>query len=296
MAMTQLVVDPDAGLASDEDAAFALCKQVVHRHYENFSVVSLFVPKPLRPHFWAVYAFCRGVDDLGDEYPGDRLAALAAWERQLRACYGGRPTHFVFQALQRTITQFSLPIEPFLDLLEANRRDQQQQPCQTWEDLMEYCRYSANPVGRLVLALFGFTDSLRQRLSDKTCSALQVANHLQDLGRDAPQGRIYLPLRDLAACGGSESDLRAGRGSEPLRRCVQMQAERASQMFVEGAALEAMVSPRLRLQLRMYRFGGQAILRALARQEYDPMLKRPTVSGLGKVSIAVRTLFALPQA
>ncbi|MCL6631217.1 MAG: squalene synthase HpnC [Alicyclobacillus herbarius] len=289
--MTQLVVDPDAGRAPDVDTAFSLCRRVVEHHYENFSVVSLFVPARLRPHFCAVYAFCRGVDDLGDEYPGDRLAALYEWERQLRLCYEGRPTHYVFQALQASIEQFALPIEPFLDLIEANRLDQKRLQYQTWEELMEYCRYSANPVGRLVLALFGFTDSVRQELSDQTCTALQVANHLQDLGRDVKKGRIYLPLADMAEFGTEVRDLEANRASEPLRRCIQRQVERTWVMFQTGARLEAMVPYRLRLQLRMYRLGGQAVLHALARQGYDPLSRRPTVSGSQKLSIAMRVFW-----
>jgi squalene synthase HpnC len=286
-----VAVDLEAGPAPDLDDAYRRCAEVVRGRYENFSVVSVFIPKSLRPHFCAIYAFCRGVDDLGDEYAGDRLAALDEWERQLRACYGGAPSHFVFQALQATIRHFQLPDEPFLQLIEANRLDQRKHQYATWDELLAYCHLSANPVGRLVLALFGFRDEERQRLSDQICTGLQVANHLQDLGRDVKRGRLYLPEADLVRFGASPSEVKAQRATDGVRACIRYEAERARRMFADGARLEDLVPYRLRLQLRLYRYGGEAILNALSAQDYDPFDRRPVVSTSAKLGIAVRALW-----
>ncbi|MBX5436626.1 MAG: squalene synthase HpnC [Alicyclobacillaceae bacterium] len=278
--------------------AYRRCAQVAG-HYENFSVVSRFVPRDLRPHFCALYAYCRGVDDVGDEWDGDRLQALDEWERQLRLCYTGEPEELVFLALQDTIRRFDLPIEPFLRLIEANRRDQRVNRYATWEDLRDYCRCSADPVGRLVLALFGYQDEERQRLSDDICTALQLANFLQDVGRDLEMGRVYLPESDLARFGTSieelQHDHRRGRMNPRLRRCIEFECERAEALFRSGSRLEGMVPLRLSLQLRLYRLGGEAVLRALRRQQFDPFVRRPTVGPAAKAWLACRALLATAE-
>lgn len=271
-------------------ADFEVCRTLTLSHYENFSVVSQFVPREIRPHFCSIYAFCRGVDDLGDELEGDRLAALDAFEEELRRCYGGVPQTSAFRALQWTIQQFQLPDEPFLRLIEVNRRDQTQKTYATWDDLRDYCRYSADPVGRLVLGLFGYHDEERIALSDYTCTALQIANHLQDIHRDAQVGRIYIPEEDLHRFGASFDDIWNARMTEGLRACLQFEVDRTAEWFVKGAKLERMVPRRFAMQLRLYRLGGQAILRALRIQNYDPFVRRPVVSNGQKLWIAVRTL------
>lgn len=271
---------------------FAKCQAIAAEHYENFSVVSLFIPRDKRPHFASIYAFCRGVDDIGDEYDGDRLAALDSWEEELRRCYEAVPTKPSFRALQHTIEQYVLPMEPFLRLIEANRRDQTQKIYRTFEDLCDYCRYSANPVGHLVLGLFGYQDETRKALSDYTCTALQIANHLQDLSRDVPNDRFYLPESDLGQFGSSLDEVRQLTLTDGMRSCIQLEVERTEAWFLQGAKLESMVPRRLSMQLKLYRLGGQAILSALKRQQYDSFSLRPTVSGRQKLWIAWQTMLS----
>ena len=192
--------------------AYAHCRRIALGHYENFPVVSWLLPRELRPHIFALYAYCRGVDDLGDEAEGDRLALLDEWEAELRRCYDGSPSDVRFVALADTIRRFDIPPEPFLRLIEANRRDQRVNRYQTFDELLDYCSYSANPVGRLVLYVFGYRDEERARLADNTCTALQLANFWQDVRRDLKMGRVYIPLEDMARFGYSEADLVARPG------------------------------------------------------------------------------------
>lgn len=194
----------------------------------------MFIPRALRPHFAAIYAYCRGVDDIGDEFEGDRLKALDEWAHQLTLCYTGTPETPEFRALQHTIRQFDLPRQPFDDLIEANRRDQHQSTYDTWEDLLDYCRYSANPVGRMVLGLFGYQDEYRQTLSDCTCTALQIANHLQDISRDVVRGRYYVPIEDLERFGSSLAEYRTGVITEAIRACIRHEVERTWELFRRG--------------------------------------------------------------
>jgi squalene synthase HpnC len=282
-----------SGLPAELRAAYARCAAITRSHYENFQVVSWFVPRRLRPGFWAVYAFCRGVDDLGDEYPGDREAALDAWEAELRRCWGGRPTRPEFLALQDAIRRYELPAEPFFRLVEANRRDQRVHRYATFAELRAYTACSADPVGRLVLALWGIRDPGLARLSDETCTALQLTNFWQDMARDAAQGRLYVPLEDLARFGLTEDEVLGGRPDrERLAALLAFEGERTRTLFRRGAALEARVPPRLALQLRLYRLGGTAVLDALERQGWDPFARRPTVGGRQKLVIALRALRA----
>lgn len=274
-------------------ADFDACEMLASQHYENFSVISMFIPRDRRPHFASIYAFCRKVDDLGDEYDGDRLAALDAFEVELRRCYESRPETSSFRALQVTIEMCHLPIDPFLRLIEANRRDQTRSVYETFDDLRDYCRYSADPVGQLVLGLFGYQDELRISLSDYTCTALQIANHLQDISRDVPNGRFYLPVADLQRFGATLDDIRELRVTDGVRRCIEFEVQRASEWFAKGAELESMVPRRLAMQLRLYRLGGQAILTALKKQQYDALSLRPTVSRGQKWAIGLQTMLGI---
>ena len=240
---------------------------------------------------YAIYAYCRGVDDLGDEAEGDRLALLDEWEADLRRCYdGGAPRDIRFVALQRTIRRFDIPIEPFLRLIEANRRDQTVARYRTFDDLLGYCTYSANPVGHLVLYVFGYRDAERQRLSDATCTALQLANFWQDVSRDLEMGRIYLPQEDIERFGCSEGDLLARRTTPEFRRLMAFEVDRARDYFQEGLALVPRVAGRLRLDLRLFTLGGLAVLDEIERMNYDVLRRRPRVSKAKKLWLAARGL------
>jgi squalene synthase HpnC len=269
--------------------AFAYCRAYA-RHYENFSVVSWFVPRHLRPHFYALYSFCRFTDDLGDEAAGDRLALLSAWEEGLRACYEGRYHHPIFVALGETVQAFDIPIDPFLRLIEANRLDQTAHRFPTFDDLLYYCQRSANPVGRLVLYVMGYRDAERQALSDHICTALQLANFWQDVDRDLAQGRIYIPLEDMARFGYSEEELRCRMVNDAFRRLIAFEVERARRLFEEGRRLEALVERRLACQLSLFRRGGLHVLDAIERQGFDVFRRRPTVSRLTKAGLALSAL------
>src|SRR6478672_6408763 len=198
---------------------------------ENFPVASLLFPRALRPHLRAIYGFARLVDMLGDEVPGDRLAALDELEGQLDACYGGEPTWDVMRELQPTIRARSLPREPFLRLIEANRMDQRISSYETWLDLKGYCVHSADPVGRLVLG--GSDDGEVVALSDDVCTGLQLVNFLQDVPRDLALGRVYLPAEDRRRFGVEELD----RPSPELRRLLEFEAERARALLSSGEEL-----------------------------------------------------------
>jgi squalene synthase HpnC len=209
--------------------AQAYCRRLARTHYENFSVATWFLPERLRQHFFNVYAYCRISDDLGDE-AGDAetsLQLLDEWEAELDACYGGEPRHPVFVALAETVQACAIPKQPFADLLKAFRQDQRITRYARFEDVIGYCRYSANPVGHLVLYLCGYRDAERQRLSDFTCSALQLANFWQDVSADYAKGRIYLPLEDLERFGVSEEDIAQPRNTPAFCEMMQFEVARA---------------------------------------------------------------------
>lgn len=276
------------------EEAFAYCRRLAVGHYENFTVVSWLLPRHLRPHMYALYAYCRGVDDLGDEAAGHRLALLDEWEAELRACYQGTPRHPTFIALRETIRTFHIPPEPFLRLVEANRRDQRVSRYFTFGELLEYCSYSANPVGHLVLYLFGYRDVERQRLADATCTGLQLANFWQDVSVDLEKGRIYIPLEDMARFGYSEGDLLARRSDARFRRLMAYEVKRAREFLFRGLGLLPLVRGRLRLDLRLFTLGGLAILDAIQRAGFDVLGRRPRLSRARKAWLALRGLLPLP--
>src|SRR6195256_5455050 len=203
------------GTAPSEAEAREYCRRLARSHYENFSVASWFLPKRLRQQFFNVYSYCRISDGLGHEV-GDGAASLqllGEWEAELNACYDGYPRHPVFVALAETVREFEIPKHEFADLLTAFRQDQHIPRYQTFNDLLAYCRYSANPVGHLVLYLCGYKDPQRQQLSDFTCTALQLANFWQDVTVDYAKGRVYLPLEDLRRFGVTEEDIAHSRNT-----------------------------------------------------------------------------------
>lgn len=274
--------------------AYAYCQRLATSHYENFTVASWLLPRALRPHVHAVYAYCRGVDDLGDEAEGDRLTLLDDWEAELRRCFDGDAQQPAFVALQETIRRFDIPPEPFLRLIEANRMDQRVNRYRTFTDLQAYCQNSANPVGHLVLYLFGYRDEERQRLSDATCTALQLTNFWQDVRRDLGKGRIYIPLEEMERFHYSEEDLLAARFDGRLRDLMAFQVRRTRELFRSGLELIPRVRGRLRLDLRLFSLGGLAVLDAIEDIGYDVLNRRPKLSRARKALLALRGLLPLP--
>lgn len=274
--------------------AYAYCQRLATSHYENFTVASWLLPRALRPHVHAVYAYCRGVDDLGDEAEGDRLTLLDDWEAELRRCFDGDAQQPAFVALQETIRRFDIPPEPFLRLIEANRMDQRVNRYRTFTDLQAYCQNSANPVGHLVLYLFGYRDEERQRLSDSTCTALQLTNFWQDVRRDLGKGRIYIPLEEMERFHYSEEDLLAARFDGRLRDLMAFQVRRTRELFRSGLELIPRVRGRLRLDLRLFSLGGLAVLDAIEDTGYDVLNRRPKLSRARKALLALRGLLPLP--
>jgi squalene synthase HpnC len=268
------------------------CRSLAESHYENFHVASWLLPKRLRPHFHSLYAYCRISDDLGDEV-GDAaqsLALLELWEHELDRCYQGEATHPVFVALRQTIEVCEIPKEPFADLLIAFRQDQTVTRYQTMDDVLAYCRYSANPVGRLVLYACGYRDAERFALSDATCSALQLANFWQDVRDDWQRGRVYLPQDAMAQAGVSDETIAAGVATPAFRLLLQQQVEYARAMFLRGARLIGTVDKELALDLDLFTRGGLEILRAIEARQYDVLSGRPSISRVCKAKLLLQAL------
>ncbi|MFY9661428.1 MAG: squalene synthase HpnC [Terriglobales bacterium] len=276
--------------APSEAEAREYCRRLARSHYENFSVASWFLPGRLRQHFFNVYAYCRISDDLADEV-GDKavsLRLLDQWEEELGACYAGRARHPVFVALAETVHKFEIPKHEFADLLTAFRQDQRVTRYETFDDLLGYCRYSANPVGHLVLYLCGYRDAERQQLSDRTCTALQLANFWQDVSADFAKGRIYLPLEDLRRFGVSEAAIRDEENSAAFRELMKFEVARAREWFAQGLPLIAQVNRQLAVDLDLFSRGGQEILNAIERQEYAVLGRRPAISRSRKLALIAR--------
>jgi squalene synthase HpnC len=276
------------------EAAQRYTKWLATHHYENFNVVSWLLPRELHQHFYNVYAYCRWADDLGDEVPDrDRaLELLGWWEKELDASYEGWPSHPVFVALRETVIAKDVPKQPFADLLNAFRQDQVVKRYPTWEALLDYCAYSANPVGRLVLYLCGYRDHERQRLSDATCTALQLANFWQDVSRDLEKGRIYIPMDRATAHGLSEKEI-VEKTFDP--RYVGLMKELIAYtrgLFQRGMPLSKMVEGKLSVDLTMFSRGGLAVLDAIESIGYDTLHRRPEVSKGKQVRLLGRAMVA----
>ncbi len=270
--------------------ARAYCERLARTHYENFSVATWFLPGKLRPHFHSIYAYCRISDDLGDEV-GDRaqsLTLLDQWEQELNACYEGEPRHPVFVALRETVRACDIPRHEFSDLLKAFRQDQSVTRYETFDDLLGYCRYSANPVGHLVLYACGYRDAERQQLSDCTCTALQLANFWQDVTVDYAKGRIYLPLESLRRFGVSEEDIAQRRATPHFLELMRFEVTRAREWFERGLPLVEKVDRGLAIDIELFSRGGQEILNAIERQGYDVLQRRPVISGSRKLWLVLR--------
>lgn len=278
-------------------------------------MLSLLAPRGLRTHLAVVYAFCRAVDDLGDEgrlppglnwggsnelsasqaaRPRARLALLDGFERDLESAWRGQAERPLFIALAATVAEFELPIDPFRRLIEANRMDQRTTRYATYDDLVQYCEHSATPVGRIVLGLYGIRDDEAGRLSDATCTALQLANFWQDVKRDLAMGRVYLPQEDMARFGVAETDLAQSSGSGAVRRLLRFEVERARTLFGEGLPLLDRVPGHLRVDLALFSRGGLAILDKIERQGYDTISRRPQLTKIEKGWIFLQAMTRKP--
>ena len=280
------------------DEAYRFCEQLARGHYENFNVGGWITPRDKLPHVYAIYAWCRMVDDLGDEslppalmdpavadgnldetITAHRRSRLAWWEEELDAIYSGQPAHPISIAVQHTVGSFDIPPEPFQRLIHANLMDQGSGRFETLDDVLEYCCYSANPVGHLYLYLFGYSDRRRQLLSDNTCTALQLTNFWQDVSRDyQDRGRIYLPQSDMKRFGVSESDIADGSATDAFRALLRHECEITMRMFQQGAPLVASLDRRARLPVALFTRGGAAVLHAIRGQGYDVLSRRPALS------------------
>lgn len=273
--------------------AQAWCRHLATTHYENFHVATWFLPKRVRPHFESLYSFCRVSDDLGDEVGNTdtALRLLNTWGAMLDQCYDApeQSRHPVFVALRETVTSCDLPREPFHDLLHAFRVDQAKTHYNTWDETVAYSRYSANPVGRLVLMICGYRDERRFELSDHICTALQLANFWQDMVRDSAIPRRYVPSEYMERFGVEEGQIEGRVFTPEFQAMTKALVERTRDLLRQGSALPSLVDPELAVTLRLFSSGGEAILDGIARQGYDTLRGRPVVS-------RTRKLFLLLQA
>ena len=255
------------------------CSRFARSHYENFSVATLLLPRRLIPHFHNIYAYCRWADDLGDETGGGQFALdlLQWWREELLRCYDGKPRHPVMVALMHTVQRFAIPKTPFLDLLLAFEQDQTVKRYDTYDQLLGYCRYSANPVGRLVLYLCECFDERNAALSDSICTGLQLANFWQDVARDLDIGRVYLPAEDRRRFGYSNADLEARRFTPAFAELMRFEIERARRLFVEGLPLVQRVPAEVQADIELFARGGLGILRAIETIGYNVWQTRPVL-------------------
>lgn len=279
------------------DVAQRYTRRLALGHYENFSVVSMLLPRALRQDFSNVYAFCRTADDLGDEVhdPALSLNYLGRFRDYTRACHQGRGKSPLFVALAGTIQRHQIPIQPFLDLIDAFEQDQRIDRYRTFDEVVDYCRRSADPVGRLVLYMCGYRDIDRQRLSDRICTALQLANFWQDVRRDIlERDRIYIPQDSMRRFGVSEEQLRDGLCNDNYRRLIQFEVNRTEKLFDEGDQLMPMLAPAVGRHVSLFARGGRAVLQAIRKQNYDTLTSRPALSRWqkGRLMLTAMTAFA----
>jgi len=277
------------------DDGFRDCETIARSHYENFPVASRFVSKDRRKYVWTIYAFARIADDYADE-PGytlaERMDHLNQWEQYLDECYNGNPTHRVFAALAETIERFQLPHELFQNLLRAFRADVTVKRYESFDDVLAYCRNSANPIGRLLLLLLNYRSDTMMQLSDSICTALQLTNFWQDLSVDLKKDRLYLPLEELREFGCSEEDLFHQQMNDRLRSFIAFQVRRTADLFVDGKPLLSMVGRDLSRELKLTWNGGTRILQKIHEQNYDVLTKRPSLTALDKLTLLFRSFLS----
>jgi squalene synthase HpnC len=276
--------------------SLAYTRWLARTHYENFHVVSFLLPRHLHQDFYNVYAFCRWSDDLGDEIgdPRRSLELLEEWRLELSAMYAGQVRHPVFVALRETVEKHRIPEKPFADLIRAFVQDQSVTRYESWDQLLDYCVYSANPVGRLVLHLCSYVDEERRRLSDFTCTALQLANHWQDVRRDWDKGRVYIPLDAMEkhrySLQALQADIARGQASDSFQALLRDLCGRAREWFGRGLPLVDLVDRRLAVDLDLFHRGGLAILDRIARRNYDVIAQRPTIGKAAKGILLLKAL------
>ena len=274
--------------------AQAWCRSLATTHYENFHVATFFLPRKVRPHFESIYSYCRVADDLGDEVADPVVATrlLDTWGAMLDECYDSpeRSIHPVFVALRETIRECDPPRELFADLLHAFRMDQVKTDYNNWEELLEYSHYSANPVGRLVLWVCGYREESLALLSDKVCTALQLANFWQDVVEDAERGRRYIPADAMARFGVDEGQIEGRVFTPEFRAMVQSLVVRTREMLLEGGVISKQVDRELAVTLDLFRRGGEAILNGIVAEDYDVLRGRPVVSKARKLGLLMQAL------
>jgi len=289
---------PGSNVCVSREQALAYCARLTATHYENFSVVTWLTPRAHRPAFQSIYAFCRWSDDLGDEVgdPASALELLSWWRDELKAMYDGKTRHPVMIALAETVKHHGIPIEPFLALLSAFEQDQSVSEYLTYNQLLDYCARSANPVGHLVLYVANAFSPENARLSDPTCTALQLANFWQDVARDLAMGRIYLPRDDRERFGFAESDLRALRFTPAFAKLLKFEVERARALLLEGRSLVPRMPKELAVNIDLFSRGGSAILDRIETCGFDVLSVRPALTSWTKVGLLGRAVAAMGMA
>jgi squalene synthase HpnC len=288
----------NGAIPSNLTADYEACLRIAREHYENFPVVSLFVPKRLRPHVAAVYAFARGADDLADEGADrleQRLSALADWRFSLERCIAGEGEGEVFRALGHTIRSYTIPPRFFHALIDAFEQDVVTQEYETFEQVLDYCRRSANPVGAIMLALFGCLDERSLPPSDALCTGLQLANFWQDVSVDARKPRCYIPREDLERFGLCFQDLADGSASSTMRELIRFEVQRTREYFVTATFLLPLVPWRLRMNLRAIRAGGMQILTSIEAINFDVTRRRPVLTKRQAISILFSSILPLER-
>ena len=279
---------------SAEDG-FRYCETIARSHYENFPVASRFIPKEMRRYVWTIYAFARIADDYADE-PGftlaERIDNLNQWEQYLDECYNGNPTHRVFAALAETVERFQIPCELLQNLLAAFRADVTVRRYETYEDILAYCRNSANPIGRILLLLLNYRSEVMMQLSDSICTALQLTNFLQDVSVDLQKDRIYLPLEDMEEFDYREEDLINQNMNDHFCSLIAFQVQRTAELFVKGKPLLTLVGKDLSRELKLTWNGGTRILQKIHDLNYDVLTKRPTLTRLDKLRLLFRSFLS----
>jgi squalene synthase HpnC len=283
---------PGAAYRLSRDEALEYCAKLTSTHYENFSVVTWLTPRQHRPAFRSIYAFCRWSDDLGDEVgdPARSLELLSWWRGELQSMYLGEAHHPVMIALSETVKRYGIPIEPFEALIAAFEQDQSVSEYHTYEQLLDYCIRSANPVGHLVLYVGGAFTPENARLADATCTALQLANFWQDVARDLAIGRIYLPRADRERFHYPPGDLRALRFTPEFAELMEFEVKRTRALFTAGRELVGRVPGELAVDIDLFSRGGLAILDRIEAQGFDVLSSRPALGRRTKVLLLLRAL------
>ncbi len=277
---------------TDVAGAYRFCQDLARRHYENFPVASRLIKRALRRHVAALYAFARIADDFSDEaeYEGVRRERLLDWRRQLAEIGSKPPSHPVFLALGATLRDLDLPKQPFDDLLSAFLQDTEKSRYATFAEVLDYCRRSANPVGRIVLMIHGLRDEERFRYSDAICTALQLANFWQDVSVDLKKDRVYIPDEDFRAHGYSEADLRMGVCNERFRNLMKFEVSRARSLFDQGRPLLKTLPWPLSFEIRLTWLGGMQVLKLIRRRDFDTIRTRPVLTKSDWIPLAARAL------